>query len=70
MNYKEPAGSDGEHWFVGSMQCRRTGQHGAAVRILPMHPDLVDHYEMGLILWESTVEKPEVKLVEQQPVAS
>lgn len=70
MNYKETAGSDGEHWFVGSMQCRRTGQHGAAVRILPMHPDLVDHYEMGLILWESTVEKPEVKLVEQQPVAS
>ena len=58
MEYKEAAGSDGEHWFVGSMQCRRTGQHGAAVRILPKHPDLVDPYEMGLILWEAAVEKP------------
>jgi starch phosphorylase len=53
MNYEQSAGQDGEHWFTGSMQCKTTGQHGVAVRILPKHPDLVNPYEMSLILWES-----------------
>ena len=53
MDYKEPAQQDGEHWFVGSTPCRRTGQHGVAVRVLPMHSDLANPYELGLILWEA-----------------
>jgi hypothetical protein len=54
MDYKEAAEQQGEHWFVGSMPCRNTGRHGVAVRVLPMHNDLVNPYEMGLILWETT----------------
>ncbi len=54
MDYKETSGQQGEHWFVGSMPCRNTGRHGVAVRVLPMHDDLVNPYEMGLILWETT----------------
>jgi starch phosphorylase len=54
MDYKEGAEPQGEHWFTGSMSCRNAGQHGVAVRVLPMHEDLVNPYEMGLILWEST----------------
>ncbi|HUU16574.1 MAG TPA: alpha-glucan family phosphorylase [Sedimentisphaerales bacterium] len=53
MDYKGAAEQQGEHWFVGSMPCRNTGQHGVAVRVLPMHDDLVNPYEMGLILWET-----------------
>ncbi len=54
MDYKQAAEQQGEHWFVGSMSCKKTGQHGVAVRVLPMHDDLVNPYEMGLILWETT----------------
>ena len=54
MDYKNAAEQKGEHWFVGSMSCRNTGQQGVAVRVLPMHEDLVNPYEMGLILWETT----------------
>jgi len=52
MDYKETPGQDGEHWFSGTMDCTRTGRHGIAVRILPRHADLVNPYELGLILWE------------------
>jgi starch phosphorylase len=54
MAYKETTGQDGEHWFVGSMSCGETGRHGVAVRVLPRNADLVNPYEMGLILWETT----------------
>jgi starch phosphorylase len=54
MSYEKAAEQGGEHWFTGSMQCKDTGQHGIAVRILPRHPDLVNPYEMGLILWETS----------------
>ena len=53
MQYERPAEQEGEHWFIGSMPCSETGQHGVAVRVLPMHSDLVNPYEMGLILWET-----------------
>jgi starch phosphorylase len=53
MDYKEADGQDGEHCFVGLMPCRRTGQYGFAVRVLPRCADLVDPYELGLILWET-----------------
>jgi len=54
MDHQQAAEQQGEHWFVGLMSCRNTGQHGVAVRVLPMHGDLVNPYEMGLILWETT----------------
>lgn len=54
MTYGQPAEQNGEYWFTGSMECKATGQHGVAVRILPKHPDLVNPYEMGLILWETS----------------
>jgi len=53
MEYERAAEEGGEHWFTGSMPCRKTGQHGVAVRVLPKHSDLVNPYEMGLILWEA-----------------
>jgi len=52
MDYKEASGQDEEHWFVGSMLCRTSGRQGLAVRVLPRHADLINPYELGLILWE------------------
>jgi starch phosphorylase len=57
MDYKQPSQQDGEHWFAGLMPCRATGQRGVAVRILPKNVDLVNPYEMGLILWETLAAK-------------
>ena len=54
MNYERASEEDGEHWFVGSIPCRKTGQYGVAVRILPKHEDLANPYELGLIHWEVT----------------
>ncbi len=54
MEYDHPADQPGEHWFAGSMPCTQTGKHGVSVRVLPKHEDLVDPYDMGLILWETT----------------
>jgi len=54
MAYEQRAGDDGEHWFAGRMECRTTGQHGVAVRVLPNHPDQSNPYELGLILWEKS----------------
>ncbi|MBN2563165.1 MAG: alpha-glucan family phosphorylase [Phycisphaerae bacterium] len=41
----------GTYWFQGEIPCRRSGQHGYAVRVLPRHPDLVHRYDTGLIQW-------------------
>jgi starch phosphorylase len=60
MAYKETTGQDSEHWFTGSMSCGETGRQGVAVRVLPRHADLVNPYELGLILWE-TVDDSVVK---------
>jgi len=54
MDFEKTSEQEGEHWFVGSMPCEKTGQHGVAVRVLPRHDDLSNPYEMGLILWETT----------------
>jgi starch phosphorylase len=56
MAYKETTGKDSEHWFTGSMSCGETGRQGVAVRVLPRHADLVNPYELGLILWETVDE--------------
>ncbi|MBE0535998.1 MAG: alpha-glucan family phosphorylase [Phycisphaerae bacterium] len=48
--------NDGEHicTFQGAIPCRISGQHGFAIRVMPKHADLVEPYEPGLILWESS----------------
>jgi starch phosphorylase len=48
----DKAGNNGEHWFTGRMECRSTGHHGVAVRVLPNHPDQSNPFDLGLILWE------------------
>ena len=53
MDHKEPSDQEGEHWFVGSMPCTTAGRQGVAVRVLPRHADLVNPYDLGLILWET-----------------
>jgi len=60
MDYEKASDEQGEHWFAGSMSCKRTGQHGVSVRVLPRHADLVNPHELGLILWEraSNVQEP------------
>ena len=56
MAYKS-AGQDSEHWFTGSLACSEAGHCGVAVRILPKNHDLANPQEMGLVLWETPVEK-------------
>jgi len=53
MAYQENVGTDGVALFAGIIPCRISGRHGFAIRILPKHPDLVEPYEPGMILWES-----------------
>ncbi len=31
---------------------KKAGQRGLALRVLPKHDDIVDPYELGLVLWE------------------
>jgi starch phosphorylase len=54
MDYEKASDQEGEHWFAGVMCCARTGQRGMAVRVLPSNADLVNPYELGLVLWEGT----------------
>ena len=54
MDHEQRAGDNGDHWFCGRMECRTTGQHGVAVRVLPNHPDQSHPYELGLVLWEKS----------------
>jgi glycogen phosphorylase len=43
---------DGGRWvFTGTVQCRTTGQHGFAVRVLPRHQELSNPFAPGLISW-------------------
>ncbi|MHC4123260.1 MAG: alpha-glucan family phosphorylase [Planctomycetota bacterium] len=61
MGFKEKAGPNGEHLFAGEMTCENSGRQGAIVRVLPNHPDLVNPFELGLILWENaSLKKPEL----------
>jgi len=46
------AEGDGRHIYeVTAVCCRRSGQHGYTVRILPHHPDLATPFLPGLIAW-------------------
>jgi starch phosphorylase len=44
-------GTNGQYAFVGNVVFRSSGQHGFTVRVVPKHPELVDPFEMGLVLW-------------------
>jgi len=52
--FEAQARCDGVSLFAGAIPCRISGRHGFALRIMPRHADLVEPYEPGLILWEST----------------
>ncbi len=55
MAYRENSvGAERVGEFNGTIPCRISGRHGFAMRILPRHPDLVEPYESGLILWEKS----------------
>ena len=47
----DDAGSDGAYTYRCTVECRRSGRRGFAVRVLPHHPALVHPYEPGRILW-------------------
>jgi starch phosphorylase len=57
MTQKKPADQNGEYWFFAHLPCKKVGRQGLAVRLLPNNPDLVNPYELGLILWETTSTK-------------
>jgi len=57
MDYEATTGQNGEHWFIGRLPCRKAGQRGLSVRVLPRNADLVNPYEPGLILWETAAEQ-------------
>ena len=43
---------EGNAWvFQGRIQCRASGQHGFAVRVLPRHANLSSPFEPGLVAW-------------------
>jgi starch phosphorylase len=41
----------GRHLYVGRIDCRTSGRHGFAIRVLPGNPDMATPFEPGLILW-------------------
>ena len=43
----------GQHRFVGTFACERTGRHGFTVRVVPKHRDLPVPAEMGCVAWGS-----------------
>jgi len=43
----------GQHRFVGTFTCERTGRHGFTVRVVPKHADLPVPAEMGCVAWGS-----------------
>jgi starch phosphorylase len=44
---------DQQFWFEGILPCKSSGRQGLAVRVLPKHPNIVETYEPGMIIWES-----------------
>jgi starch phosphorylase len=41
----------GRHLYVGRIDCKTSGRHGFAIRVLPGNPDMATPFEPGLILW-------------------
>jgi len=53
LDLNQETTEDRQFWFEGILPCKSSGRQGLAVRVLPKHPDIVDPYEPGMILWES-----------------
>ena len=68
MEYDRPAEHNSEHWFCGSVCCKKAGRYGVAIRILPHHPDLTNPHDLGLILWESRAEIEQAEVGESAGV--
>ncbi|MHB8764677.1 MAG: alpha-glucan family phosphorylase [Deferrisomatales bacterium] len=47
----ESARPDGAQEFAGEVPCAKSGKHGYAVRVLPHHPNLVNPWELGVVVW-------------------
>ena len=41
----------GRHLYIGRVDCKTSGRHGFAIRVLPGDPDMASPFEPGLILW-------------------
>lgn len=41
----------GRHLFIGRIDCKTSGRHGFAIRVLPGATDMAHPFEPGLILW-------------------
>jgi starch phosphorylase len=50
MKYDKPL-ADGAHVFAGRLQFRTSGQHGFGLRVAAQHPDLINLFDTGLLLW-------------------
>jgi hypothetical protein len=37
--------------YTGAIDCRASGRHGFAIRVLPGNSDMATPFEPGLILW-------------------
>jgi starch phosphorylase len=45
-------GTDGgHHRYEASFTCERAGRYGFTVRVVPFHPDLAHHAELGRVTW-------------------
>ena len=51
MSCQGEATTDGTFRYGGAIPCRKSGQHGYAVRIVPHNEDLLNRYAAGLIMW-------------------
>ena len=51
MSHTGPTDDDGVHQFAATVTCRFAGRQGLAVRVLPRHPDLVQQFVPGYLVW-------------------
>ena len=60
MEHDKTSSNNGDYWFSGLVSCSNSGRQGFVVRILPRHADLVNPYDLSLVLWESpnTISNP------------
>jgi starch phosphorylase len=50
LRYETPR-EGGLHEFAGEVPCGQSGKMGYAVRVLPHHPNLASHWDLGLVVW-------------------
>jgi starch phosphorylase len=48
---KSESTGDGTCTFARYLTCQSSGMHGFTIRIVPSHPDQVNPFETGLVLW-------------------